>query len=780
MAEVEAKTRFQINGTIDMWLTSLNWPIYRGAKHVPVTVYQPGEMYEVLADLKYSELGHSLDVTCNGPGGQPYNIRIHGVFVIDVQKIHDGEDGVRVVFADRRYLLNHRVMDESWGILFQGKYLAETAQNSVTAWKLADALEKFILPDFPFKDFTRQDWREPFDKTGLDMRIPNDILSAGKAFAPALDALLDYWGFDLAVDTEGQFYFADRIEDARGQRETSANVGGGFAWIRDHTGEMEWILREPDFSGAETRFQAMTPEKFKVKFWEDHTLQVPFGGKVEVVERTISSSTLEGRKLATATGQHGLQLRQVYEALGGFYTYKNMLRAYGEDPRKIGDQPRRVFNKPNMADTKLATGKGTTSSAEQEIRFTIQEVIRASERTLYAITHKGGGGFPAAWTSMKLGKLSVSGNIDPQKVVGDWTEIFRKVVGHAFPQLPELIPAPIGAILPSGPVRGPIWQAVLDYFRNVGKRSDEWKEGSRVSTLKIPLAIIYTVSRLFDGADTPTILEEEADLEEVGQPAFAVEKRRMDEASALGVKWKAAPAAIVELTSDQRRVKGRSDTVIGVPLNIPVLIIKNIAAADTKASGFKRFVARNQLKGASQIEDMAWDLLYTFWIKLTARRNAPNSDKKFWIEEVSGPDGAGGPEMEMEADPATPARRAEVDYIRQRVSETQERNRPNGNDGFGKILNRKEVEEEAERRVRNKIAEMTADAAFSHDFMNIEILARRTLMGALDSFMLKLSGSVVFAEMNTGVRGQEETRRSEAERRSLQTEAEVQGKLVRR
>lgn len=707
---------------VPLWRTRMVWPgNYRGCAFVPCKFWQPHAMFQQLKGLKdKGEAGVTLRFKSAKIGGGHREQVFKGVQVADVVEQKQGIDGCIVVLADRRWRLQFYVMGENWNILYQGQYLQGTAKARLVPYKLKEALE-ILAVQKPFIGYMRSDWRTPLNRLPDDAYVPDDLLFAGQNLTKMLEKMLDHWGFDLSVDTEGKFYFADR---------GVSNTGDpGLAKVRGLYTGLEWVRDYPSINPARARGDL--PKYIHVLFHEDHNLAVPHQNDIPFTSSAGSGGTT-----------HGLVTRQVFKLLGGYYYWDEALRVYGYSPNNIGLGPRQLLHSPNWYGTELYV---KNSFPDAEKRFTLYIAVTESERYLYAVTHaRLNDGFAGAWANIEMGWRDASGILFARKAVGDWTELFDKIVPPA---------------------------AAYDASGGLGQN---W-----VTKAPVPLVEVHSATTKIVGNAEPRVGE----ITPSRRAILSVTRNAAD-AAPFNPAWKQRENGIFALELDKRRVKVGSDALIGRPQFVPVLNVERPNGpgfvGKAKQSTYQKYLETLGLRIRQKREDLVWDMDYTFWIIVNARRMYPNSKARFWTEKVKAFSSGTVDHIELEADDRVVCRRDYVDYITPNVAGTTEKNRPNGNDGYGRCLNKEQLRAEAFRRARLKIIELTEPLPWSHDFLAYDKLPDLTLDGSMDSASIKVDGWLIRGELAMGRRASEMAQRDEAMIRATNQGAEVAGKRLRR
>lgn len=744
-------TQYFLDG-IPLAYTRLKWPLlYRGTQYVPVVFWQPTFMYDKLKNLSREEAGVTLTVRCQGKAEGAYQIDIEGVQIIKVEKMTERErpDGCRVEIADRRWRLQGEIMGQSWSLLFQGNYLDDTAKSKTEAYRLDEALKRHVTNRYPFKGHLRDDFAQPIKPQGnFDFVVPNDLLYAGQPMAPTLQKLLEWWGIDLSVDLDGNFYLANRL----GSRSSDP----GYSEVKARFAEFEWVETKPQIEDFKQKKDARLPKVFKIPFWERHALQVPHG-------EFPSKDTTTGNPLPLT--EHGLALVEAYKALGRFFAYNNLLRVYGKNPNTITDKPRTYFMQPNLKGTKLSVTERGLDADEREIRFTLATAIQESVRKYYAIVDREDESQKVAWTDFALGVCGGDGVIQPRDAVGDWTELYDKVV---------------------------VPRSALAF--------DRGEAYSQLDNGKIPIPIVEVHSRFkeFPGQERSELGVFSEFARKLGRKVGIIrpnlaKTRNQGEAAPFNVTWGAKDIGIIKLDLDKRRVKPGSDALIGAPSTIPELNgpnpNKGLKDDDNDNSKKRRkavFDAKYKilnLRVRQTRQDLVFPIDYKFFIFITATRNVPNDREKFWVETVPGFPSGDLEEMWLDADPRMPAYRDFVDYSKTGAAEitTIELRRPNGIDQFGKILNRQEIKRRAFARAQLMQLKLAEPASWSHPFLNFPLV--RTigkLKGAIDTIMLDISGKIVKAELSMGTRANTAAVLEESNMRAVRQVTEMGGKKLAR
>ena len=739
-------------GEVPLAYTRIKWPmLYRGTAYVPVVFWQPTFMYEKLKDLTKGEDGVTLTVRCQGKAEGAYQESIQGVQVIKVEKIarKGRADGCRVEIADRRWRLQGEIMGQSWSMIYQGRFLDDTAKSRTKPYRLDEALQRHIFNEYPFKGHLRADWKDPIKPRGdFDFLIPNDLLFAGQPMVPTLQKLLEAWGIDLSVDLDGDFYLANRLG--------GKTSDPGLAEINGKFDQFEWVDTDPEVRGFRQKKDARLPKVFKIPFWERHTLQVPHGEFDSLGRQTTNPMPID---------EHGLALIEAYKGLGRFWSYEKLLLVYNKSPALIGDQPRQKFMQPNLKGTPLYVAERGIDQDEREIRFTLAMSIQESVRKYYAIIDREDESQKVAWTEFALGAISGDGVVQPRDAVGDWTELFDKVVKPTLAQA----------------------------------QTDEKYVQIMDGAIPMPIVDVHTKNSTFRGSARLNPADFLGTIKKAGQrfigliwPKISI-TRDQAEAAPFNVGWAAKDIGVIQLELDRRRVKPGSDAIIGIPQSLPEINAPNPAATEKardndavrerRKAVFDAKYRRLGLRVRQLRQDMIYPIDYKFFIYVVATRQVPNNRDKFWVETINGFATGDLEEMWLDADPRMHAYRDFVDYSKTGRPElsTIELLRPNGNDLLGKILNRREVRRRAQARADLMILKLAEPHSWSHKFLNFPLVRQiAKLKGAIDTITLDIAGMVVKGELSTGTRANTAAVVEESTMRSVRQVQEMGGKKLAR
>lgn len=721
-------------GSVPLAYTRIKWPMaYRGTQHVPCVFYQPTEMFDLIDALPRNEAGVTLKVICQGENG-PYEQQIKGVQIVSVEKLveRDEADGCRVIIADRRWRLEEEIMQQSWSLLYQGQYLEGTAKSLRKAYRLDVALQEHLIGQYPFAGYMANGWDTAIKPRGdFNYLVPNDLLYAGKPMAPTLQKLLEWWGVDLSVDIDGNFYLATRLSGPTGDDD-------GLEIVKQYFKEWEWIDTEPEVN--KKRSDGRLPKKIKIPFWERHTLQVPYGNIVDTKKPSTGGGGGGGD---VPKPPHDLELVPAYKVGGRFLNYENLQTAYGVS---LTDKPREFFLSPTMIGTKLYHGAVDSTDIEQGKKFTLTQIIAESERVYYGIVHTKNNTQKSAWTDFALGVVSGDGVIQPRDAIGNWTELYEKINPK-----PGIVTGNV--LIENVPIARV--HTFLDQYDAQGKLKDTFE----------PFV------------DKPISL---ADLG-LDRPAWE-QKRSLAEAAPFNVTWAAKEVGIIKLSLDKRRAKPGSDAIIGTPESVGFIGTRVNLREKLQKSYKQKYKALN-LKMQQHRDDMIFPVDYSMWIYVAATRNFPNNKDKFWVETVDGVQDGDVEEMWLEADMRTFAYR---DFVNKTPAvglqnHTEEKKRPNGNDGYGKVLNRGELKRTAQMRGDLALMALLEPAAWTHEFLNFTVVAKfKKMKGAMDSIVLDINGKVVKAELAMGTRSNDQARRQEAMSRAIRQVQEIAGKKLER
>ena len=420
---------------------------------------------------------------------------------------------------------------------------------------------------------------------------------------------------------------------------------------------------------------------------------------------------------------------------------------------------------PNLKGTPLYVLENGIDTTEKEIRFTLAMSIQESVRKYYAIIDREDESQKVAWTDFALGAVSGDGVIQPRDAVGDWTELYDKIV------------------------RPTKRQAATDekYVQFMG------------GSIPIPIADVHTRNAVFNGPakiNPADFLETFKDVSRrivgVIYPEIQI-KRNQSEAAPFNVRWGAKDIGVIELELDRRRLKPGSDAIIGIPQTLPSINAPNPLAIKQRGDNddvrtrrqavFDAKYKKLGLRVRQLRQDLVFSIDYRFFVYIVATRNTPNDRDKFWVETVSGFPAGDLKEMWLDADPRMPAYRSFVDYSKTGRAEiaTIELRRPNGIDQFGKILNRREIRRRAQARADLMILKLAEPHSWSHKFLNFPLVRQiAKLKGAIDTITLDIAGMVVKAELTPGTRANTAAVVEESTMRSVRQVQEMGGKKLAR
>lgn len=792
----ETPTGYWLGG-VPLWQTRLYWPaFYTGARAIVVPFFQPGSMAEELQPLVARS--QQSGTTASGVDLVIQSARVDGterlttypdVVVVSVEWINDGPTGCRVEIADRRWLLQKTIMDENWNLKYQGQYLPGTSHEPFAPATLEQAWRK-LAGQVPFRRSINMDAVKVMSVDGESIPIPEDRLTAGMRMDFGVDHLFEHWGLGLYVNSRAEFDIADKARmDTIPELEAAAETLELVGWQR------EMLARRA----------SAVPKAIEIPFWEDHNLLVPKVPLSEDRDDVLPAPNFEENELDYLRGtrtDHGLTLRPVYKFLDGYYEWLSLLTVWGYDAAAIGHAPLRFY----MHQDWHAQDPGSLADAlninradndlEYERRVSLKAAVDESERRFYAIVHAKGQYGVGAWTNMNLGRRDGWGTLRPFGVIGDWTELYDEVK------------------------RAPSFRDSLIQYNEVG----------------VQLAIIHRSTAQFTtgrappsiSTDTPSWYRERRRLAPlpavqgriwprhdvsmetipIPDPALDPSVRNFGEAAPFAPQWAAGggDAGVIELQYIPYKANPGSEAVIGFP-------VRNLRAWLRVGGGlglpavydgiWREFFGSLTTKVKLDRQNLEWDPEYQFWICVSARRNYPNDKRKWWIETVTleeagvkphvTPDSFGD-NMMLEADDRLAAIRDLVNYARAPLTGTaspqsvealleslgRETNRPNGNDRFGKCINRREVRTEAIRRARLAYLQILEPAAFSHEFLAYDEIDVIPKHGIVDSVIVKIDGWEVVGELNVGSRVDAHLMRSEAAQRAANQHAELGGKPVRR
>lgn len=720
-------------GDVALAYTRIKWVLaYRGTQYIPVVFYQPTSMYEELSALPRDVAGVTLKVSYQGKDGASVT-EIKGVQIVKIEKVATSEepDGCRVTIADRRFRLQAEIMPQNWNMLYQGRYLRGSALGAVDPYDVENALRDLILEEAPFDGHTRGDWDDfahesPFPASGPT--IPDDQAYGGQPLASGLQKVMDWWGFDLLVDTDGEFYFDTRYAKPGAEDE-------GLNIIKQYYDNFEWIDTAPDVSNAVKN--GLLPKKIKVPFQERHTLQVPYENPVP---ESFKKTEVLGQPRRGLSSFAELKLIPVYQTLGRFFDYENLGIMYGV---KLSQKPRKNFMSSTMEGTELYHGVGTKAGVERQKDFTLSLIIQASERTHYAIVNGGKDpSLAAAWSDFALGAVGPDGTVEPRGAIGDWTEFYDKL-----PERDRLFTnrAPAGTHVARLAI------VKTHTFKDIFRQTKEVKDR-------------------IEAAGYPTT---------EGRPKWS-KTRTMAEAAPFNVSWAAKESGVIALSLDKLAAEPGSEAIMGTPVTVKTLLDNSGTLA-----GINKLYRAMKADVVNSREALVFNTDYKMWIYVTATRNFPNTEDKYWIETIDGDPDGDLDEMTLDVDPRYFAYRDFVNHtqapgLAKHLHEEARPNSANGFDGYGKILNRATIEARAKARAELTLAALKEPAAWSHEFLNINVITSeiKKLTGAIDSVLLDINGKVVKGEITMGRRSSDINRREESIMRAIRQTKKLGGKRM--
>lgn len=743
-------TRYRL-GLTWLYLTNWDYPVLRrGTKAVETIFYQPSDMYEELEPLV--DAGETtLTIFDADRDGNMRETVIGGLIVKKVRWLHDGIDGCQVIISDVRDLIDNDPWPYDVNLLVYGQIVPNTAAvGSVVSGipqSLFDLFSKKLFETAPFKGRMADGWQLVLKGKHV---VPFDSKLTGGTRSEVLQKLLEQWSLDFALDTDGKFYIADRVIDAAGDRGVEQLKGL----------DMEWEAPGPVFGRRAKTF--LRAKKYRMPFYEDHNLQIWYGDPPADDGETSSGPAVK---------QSGMILQPAYKALGDYFSLGGLLAAAGIDA-SVTDRNaiRGAFLRTSMRGTILSVhskdvdtidSSGNKSFSEQrQIRIAIAKAVVDSERRLFqlrrdpslgSLSRDRGG--PGDWLDIKLNRIRPDGTVAPTRVYGFWTLLYNE---------PEI-------------VHQPKMTAAQIYIGRVFDDKGIVIDGK----IKDPEILKWDPEREdFAG------FKKRTEDDPFGEPA-APYRWRLGHACPFTVRWDDDKSNVVRLEKDERDLGELGRAVMGRPdqqyvLKGPELFgqVIPLLRISRRVDPDKNKLSEDNLKdlglqGQMAVEDLTWFREYSFFIVVNARRNLPNDESKFHIEEIDGFADAPIEEITLLPDDRVTMRRQYADRTGNEGFEAVE-------DGYGKRMNPKQVKEEAERKVAYVMAAASEPEPVKANFFNINAVKNLKLTGSLDSVILRIRGMRVECELQTGTRVDDNARLIESNLQRQRQMAEYAGKIAKR
>lgn len=318
--------------------TRMDWPLYRGAKALPVYLVQSADRFKLLEAACVRAKGRvTLSVQCSARAGTrapAQTVAITNIRVADVWKRADAT--CMLELYDARKDVEQWLCKTDLNILYRDGYLDGTRAPTMPAalrMLLAD-----ILPLFEAGAFTLID-PDP---------VPDDLLYSGAMLGAPLDDLLSRFGVHLTANTRNQLTFATR-EDI-GARV----VKGTYSWVRGN--EPGWL--QP----ARTKFRKAR----KLRYYYRRRLAV-----LAEIERDNATAARAYLKVS---------LEQVYQDGDQYLTLEELLRKY--EPAAAGGVNDTVIGTAFMSENLEKTPIERDGSANRDALI---RIIKADWRRLYRV-----------------------------------------------------------------------------------------------------------------------------------------------------------------------------------------------------------------------------------------------------------------------------------------------------------------------------------------------------------------------------------------------------------
>jgi len=333
-------------------------PVYLGPDVQRWVVRQPATRTAELMALPYIV---ALSITTSAEPGTAQPAHMEQVFaglrVLEIRQVNNLVCEVHL--ADCRADLAHLVCPSDFNLLWQDGYLDDT--NYPT---LKDAVQFLGVHLEPLRDALAADAFAGVPETAV---LPDSIPVAGSKLLPALEALADAAGCNLAVNhLTGLLYFA--------RRGTAATVAlNVYNWAEGF--EPSWVVAN--------RKQRGLPRAIRCYYQERHAIRV----QQEDPRRTSSNRTLQ------------IEMRQVYATGTKFLTLAELLVEFGLAETAITDsQLCRVINTENFDGTALEPVGGFDVEAKQLI-----QIIKRDWRTLWKVVFVDQLGRRGGWIALQPG-----------------------------------------------------------------------------------------------------------------------------------------------------------------------------------------------------------------------------------------------------------------------------------------------------------------------------------------------------------------------------------------
>lgn len=748
-------------GDVWLYLCNFDYPLLRrGVKPVSTVMYQPGDMAEELETL-VDNGPTTLTVIDSDRDGNRRETVIRGIIVESVRWLHDGLDGCEVVLTDLRSLIDTAPWVNDINLVVFGQIVPGTGRSVSDlipggASNLFVYLRDHLFKTYPFEGNLSNDWFEALN--GYEI-IPFDSHLSGDSRSQVLQKLLEQWSLDLGLAIDGTFYIAPRLLDD--------DNDPGVEQLKSL--DMEWAAPGPTFGRKSKTF--LRARKYRMPFWEMHNLQVWYGDPVFNPKDTSSQDN------ALRAKSSGMILTEAYKGFEDYFTIDGLLTAFGiEYTVPELKHIKAVFHRTGLRGSILSIHPRDAASlqdrSERQRRIAAGKAIVDSERRLYQMrrdpdlaftAHKSGQGGPGAWLDIELGRQRPDGTVVATRPHGFWTLLYNKpeIAGDAF----------------NGP-KPSNTQVFEEDTVIIGRVFDD-------NGIVIDGKILEPDVAEWD-PDRETWDEAKRRLEDNPfDPPKAPYRWTLGHACPFTVRWDNPKAMVVRLERDERDLGELGRAIMGRPDQqfimsgpamlgevIPYLRIERDMAAD-KAALSEDQLRGLQLDGYISQEDLTWFREYSFFIIVTARRNVPNDETKFWMEIRDGFDDAPIEEITLLPNDRVFMRRQYADRTGRTEFETEE-------DGYGKPMNPKEVSNEADRRAAYIMALANEPDPVNARFYNLNAVNNIKLAGSLDSVTLHVRGPKIECELQTGPRADDAARRVEADLQRSRMMAEYQGKMAKR
>lgn len=701
---------------IDLDITAFVMPVhYRGVDYVPVEIRQGGDRFE---EFKLLE-DRMKDEFAGG-------LHMH-------LEYEDGEGQKRDLDLYQLQLLDLTKVDEGPTgtriILADLRYLLHFAPMA-QSWNL--------LYSMLYQRDTALSNREPMTLLALLNKLPEIAprVFANRMHPEALDDVADLQDAEIPPDqrTGGnpqaaalqkicEQWAVDLCVDPtkrQGQFYFANRAdlpSGTLAFLKNMSEALDWIGDPPDLDQPPSA--VAIPRYIKKPYWEDHNLEIPFVAVDELERATIA----KGQALvSTVKFPHGMIMRQVFE-LGDTYLYLDELLAaldfvgvlFERSPNEQHSLGAVMMN-PILFDSPLSPDGHTSDESDYKTRIILVSAIREGVRRLYSI-EPSNGNMRAAWMNLTPGLQDATGVLRDARPRGEYTLLYQGISDEDLARPNRA--AKLG-----------------EYFRNTTYAPDSDSAPFAVQRVHEGELVVQLTFKNFDGIP-------KADAAVPGKPTNLDMLKVWGDQGPMNEKLRKALKRAPELAALAKNMNIR----------------ENIAMRDD----------------------------YTFAVYCVGRRYYPNDERKWWTYtiDVEADFGITGGIGEVMLPPSEDlfARRDHVQGMlgADGFADTVkvEKERPNGNDGFGICMNKAELKRDALREARAYVESILNRAGPTLPFAEISELANVRCVGRIDSWALKVNGAEFTGEVTVGPRADDVAKVRKAFHDQALRKAQIGGKIYK-